>query len=160
MVGVYECVPLNEYEMIGMNILYKPTYNVFDTAIRAGTDLIRPLHRVLIVDDEAIIAIDLSYTLEEKGYRIAGIAYDGKSAVKMALETRPDVIIMDIDLPGPIDGITAARLIQMKLYTRIIFASGHNDDDPRVRKVLDEGTSEFIHKPYSKDMVSMKIDEA
>jgi len=118
-----------------------------------------PLHSVLVVDDELIVATELAYHLEMNGYAIAGIAGDGEDAITLACRTRPDVIIMDIDMPGETDGIAAAQRIRRNLKSRIIFTSGHRDDDPRVRKVLDEGRHSFVGKPYPKELLYAKIQE-
>lgn len=117
------------------------------------------LNRILIVEDEILISMDLACFLENNGYEIVGLATDGENAVKMATETHPDLIIMDIDLQGSIDGIRAAGMIQKKYLPKIIFASGRSENDPRIQKLLKENISRFIHKPYFNDVVYEKIME-
>ena len=65
---------------------------------------------VVIAEDEALIRLDLREMLEEEGYVVAGEAADGEAAVKLAEELRPDLVIMDVKMPG-LDGISAAESI-------------------------------------------------
>src|SRR5581483_9172183 len=66
--------------------------------------------RVVIAEDEALIRLDLREMLEEDGYVVAGEASDGEAAVKLTESLRPDLVIMDIKMPG-LDGISAAERI-------------------------------------------------
>jgi len=115
--------------------------------------------RILIVEDEMIVAMDLAYSLENDGYHIIGLVKDGQDAVAIAVHTQPDIIIMDIDLPGKMDGIAAARLIQKKILTKIIFASGHCDVDPRIQKIIEEEIHPFIRKPYYREALRKILSE-
>lgn len=115
--------------------------------------------KILIVEDEMIIAMDLAYYLEDEGYDIVGLVKSGEDAVAMALHTKPDIIIMDIDLPGHMDGIAAAKRIQKNIFTKIIFASGHHDNDPRIQRIHKEGIYPFIKKPYYGEVLKQVITE-
>src|ERR687896_2704892 len=66
--------------------------------------------KVLIAEDEAIIRLDLKEMLEEEGFDVVGEAADGEAAVRLAEEHRPDLVIMDIKMPG-LDGLQAAERI-------------------------------------------------
>ena len=66
--------------------------------------------RVLLAEDEALIRLDLKEMLQEEGYDVVGEVGDGESAVKLAEQLRPDLIILDVKMPG-MDGITAAERI-------------------------------------------------
>ena len=68
--------------------------------------------RVLLVEDEEIILADLSRTLEKQGYEIAGTALSGSEAVLVAASVQPDVVLMDVQLQGRMDGLEAARQIR------------------------------------------------
>ena len=81
--------------------------------------------RVLIVEDESIPALELKYQVENMGCKVVGTARTGEKAVEAAVETRPDVILMDIRLKGEMDGIEAARHIRARFGTRSAFLSGY-----------------------------------
>ncbi len=85
--------------------------------------------RILIVDDQAFFSEMLSRTQSaEPGLEIVGVATDGEAAVRLARETAPDVVLMDIELPGEMDGIMAGELIkQERPQTGIVILSAHKD---------------------------------
>ena len=69
-----------------------------------------PAHRVVIAEDEALIRLDLKEMLEEEGYVVVGEAADGETAVRLAEELRPDLVVLDVKMPM-LDGIAAAERI-------------------------------------------------
>ena len=85
--------------------------------------------KVLIVDDEALFSELLSNTLSsEPGIEVLGVARDGESAIRFAREHKPDAVLMDIELPGELDGIDAALAIkQEKPDTGIVILSAHSN---------------------------------
>jgi PAS domain S-box-containing protein len=83
--------------------------------------------RILIVEDEKIAANEICGTVQELGYEPMGPVATGSDAVASALTLRPDVILMDIVLKGPIDGIQAAEVIRSKDVCPVIFVTAHSD---------------------------------
>jgi CheY-like chemotaxis protein len=86
------------------------------------------ISRVLIVEDDEIIANLIALMLEKKGYNIAGKTGSGEDAIKKAAELVPDLILMDINLNGQMDGVTAARHLFQLFHFPIIFLTGQCDD--------------------------------
>ncbi len=82
--------------------------------------------KVMIVEDETLIAMRMRRNLELQGYDICALATNGAEALQMAAEHRPDVILMDIHLPGDINGDKAAQTIHEQLGIPIIFLSGYS----------------------------------
>lgn len=78
---------------------------------------------VLIVEDESIVAADLEVKVNRLGYQVLGTAASGEEALALAEEHRPNVVLMDIQLQGKMDGTEAARLIQQKTGAAIIFVT-------------------------------------
>ena len=68
-----------------------------------------PKRKILVVEDEAIIAMELKETLEHLGYSVLRTVFRGEDAVILAEKTHPDIVLMDIHLKGDVDGITAAE---------------------------------------------------
>lgn len=83
---------------------------------------------VLIVEDDLIIAKSIRSLLEEKGFEVSAIASSGKQAIEEVKVRKPDVILMDIELKGNIDGITTARTILKNVRIPIIFVTDATDD--------------------------------
>ncbi|MBF0510389.1 MAG: response regulator [Deltaproteobacteria bacterium] len=71
--------------------------------------------RILVAEDEAVICLQLKKWLRKMGYLPVGQAVTGREALKMAKELRPDVVLMDVGMPGDLDGIAAAEIITQEL---------------------------------------------
>ena len=102
--------------------------------------------KVLVVDDERPIADILKFHLEREGYQVV-VAYDGGEAVKMALSELPDVIVLDIMLPG-LDGFEACREIRRRSAVPIIMLTAKESENDKV-KGLDLGADDYVTKPFS-----------
>ncbi len=79
--------------------------------------------RVLIVEDEAVVADDLEYQLLQLGYEVVGVAGSGREAIALADKNRPQVVLMDIQLQGAMTGPEAANIIQKKTGAAIVFVT-------------------------------------
>jgi len=104
--------------------------------------------KVMIVDDDEIIRNLLQLRLKLLGYETCGMAESGEEAVKLSENLKPDLVFMDIMMPGKLDGIHAARLIKANSNAHIIFFSGHSDQEilDRAKEVQPAG---FIVKPFT-----------
>ena len=83
--------------------------------------------KILIVEDEVIIASDMKKKLEEAGHSVIDIATKGEKAIEIALSLKPDLIFMDIMLSGKMDGIEAAKEIHNSSDIPIIFLTAHSE---------------------------------
>ena len=83
---------------------------------------------ILIVEDEAIVAMDIQARLESLGYNVLGTADSGARAITLASATRPDLVMMDIRLHGPMDGISAAETIHETTRSPIVFLTAHAEE--------------------------------
>jgi len=104
--------------------------------------------KIMIVDDDQIIRDILQVRLKILGHDTCLMAEDGDEAVRLARETKPDIIFMDISMPGKKDGIAAAREITSEMNSRIIFITGHSDPEliDRAKEVRPSG---YILKPFT-----------
>ena len=84
--------------------------------------------RVMIVEDEAVVALHIRQELTKLGYTVAGTATAGEQALKMIEEVFPDIILMDIHIQGAIDGIETASRIPRYLHVPIIFLTAYSED--------------------------------
>jgi two-component system, response regulator PdtaR len=89
--------------------------------------------RVLVVEDNWLVAVEMEATLEDAGYEVVGIAVSAEEAVQACNAERPDLVLMDIRLLGPRDGIDAALEIRERFGIGSIFVSAHDDADVRMR---------------------------
>lgn len=102
--------------------------------------------RILIVEDEAIFALDLEGRLARMGYEPVGRSSSGEGAVALALELRPDLVLMDIRLSGDMDGIAAADEIRRSTHTPVIFLTAYSEDATLNRAMLADPFG-YIFKP-------------
>jgi diguanylate cyclase (GGDEF)-like protein/PAS domain S-box-containing protein len=103
-------------------------------------------HRILIVEDERIIALDLQNRLQKLGYEVVGSAANGSDAVDKATRLRPDMVLMDIHLEGEMDGTEAAKLITERSGPPVVFLSAYATDDT-LERALQSGPYGYLLKP-------------
>ncbi len=114
--------------------------------------------KVLIVEDEPIVAMMYKMGLEKKDFKVSGIFPSGEEAVKAVEEDQPDFIIMDIKLSGIIDGIEAAEIIRKIIKIPLIYVSGNNDAITRSRAMETEPVN-FLVKPVDMKLLCNIINE-
>jgi PAS domain S-box-containing protein len=115
--------------------------------------------RILIVEDEAIVARDLSGQLTELGYEPAGHSTSGEEALALAEQLRPDLVLMDIHLKGAIDGIAAAQAIRERFAIAVVFISAYVEESvlDRANAALPHG---YVTKPFQSNELRRVIDLA
>jgi response regulator NasT len=114
--------------------------------------------RVLIVDDEAIIRMGLRAMLEEKGYQVIGEAGDGDRALELAKLLKPDLIFLDIKMPG-MDGIETAAAIMRDRPTPIILLTAYSDRS-LINRAKEAGVLAYLMKPFKESDLVPTIEIA
>ena len=114
--------------------------------------------KVLIAEDEALIRLDLVEVLTEEGFEVVGQAADGEEAVKLARELEPDLIIMDVKMPG-MDGITAAEIIGEERIAPILMLTAFSQSE-LVERARDAGVMGYLVKPFGANEVVPAIEVA
>ena len=115
--------------------------------------------RVLIVEDEDIEALDLQQRLTAFGYNTPDIVATGVEAIQKAGETHPDLVLMDIMLPGEIDGVTAAERIRVLFDIPVIYITAYADEGTLLRARATEPYG-YIMKPFRERELHITIDMA
>ena len=114
--------------------------------------------KVLIAEDEALIRLDLVELLTEEGFEVVGQGADGEEAVKLARELEPDLIIMDVKMPG-MDGITAAEIIGEERIAPILMLTAFSQSE-LVERARDAGVMGYLVKPFGANEVVPAIEVA
>ena len=122
----------------------------------ASTDLTP--RRVLIAEDEALIRLDLREMLEEEGYEVCGEAGDGRTAVTMAEDLRPDLVMLDVKMPV-LDGIAAAEEIARRRIAPVVILTAFSQRD-LVEKAREAGAMAYLVKPFQKKDLLPTIEMA
>jgi len=102
--------------------------------------------RVVIADDESIIRMDLKEMLTHMGYLVVGEAGDGMSAVHLARELRPDLVIMDIKMPG-LDGVSAAKVLTEEQIAPVLLLTAYSQRE-LIDAARDAGVVAYLVKPF------------
>ena len=114
--------------------------------------------RIVIVDDESIIRIDLREMLSNLGYLVIGEVGDGRSAVNLARELRPDLVIMDIKMPG-MDGIDAAKILTEEKIAPVLLLTAYSQKE-LVSRARQAGVVGYLVKPFRESDLSPAIEMA
>ena len=103
--------------------------------------------KIMIVEDEAIVAREIKAGIENMGYSVASISSRGEEAIEKVQEDRPDLILMDIQLKGQMDGIEAADIIESRFGIPVIFLTAY-DDDERLKRAKSTLPYGYVLKPF------------
>ena len=114
---------------------------------------------ILVVEDEAIVAMDIAYQLREMGYQVCATADNGEDAIAYIEEYRPNLVLMDIVIKGSMDGIETARCIAHRFQTPVIFLTAYSDNHTvdRAAKTAPYG---YLTKPFQPNELRAVIEVA
>jgi two-component system, response regulator PdtaR len=114
--------------------------------------------RVLVVEDEALIRLDLTEMLTEEGYVVAGEAADGEQAIELARSLRPDLVIMDVKMPK-VDGIAAAASIVGERIAPVVMLTAFSQRD-LIEQARDAGALAYLVKPFERSELVPAVEVA
>lgn len=114
--------------------------------------------RIVIAEDEPIPRMDLREMLQNLGYQVIGEAADGRAAVNLARELRPDLVVMDIKMPE-LDGIAAARVLTEERISPVLLVTAYSDRD-LVDGAKDAGVLAYVTKPFGEAQLVPAVEVA
>jgi response regulator NasT len=114
--------------------------------------------RIVIAEDEPIPRMDLREMLQNLGYQVIGEAADGRAAVNLARELRPDLVVMDIKMPE-VDGIAAARVLTEEHISPVLLVTAYSDRD-LVDGAKDAGVLAYVTKPFGEAQLVPAVEVA
>ena len=120
-------------------------------------DAIVPGRRILIVEDEMFVAMDIEAAIIKAGHKVVGFAGTAERAVMLADEMRPDLILMDIRLPGDRDGVDAAIEIRQRFDIPSLLISAHANAETHAR-AEPARTLGFIAKPFDHALLALALN--
>ncbi len=116
--------------------------------------------KILIVEDENIIALDIRSMLEELGYMVSAIVSSGEESIQKASKMKPDLVLMDIKLKGSIDGVSAGEEIYKQFRIPIVYLTAYSDQTTinRINNGKNGNPSTVINKPFDEGELQTVID--
>ncbi len=114
--------------------------------------------RVVIAEDEALIRLDLAEMLAEEGYQVVGQAGDGAAAVALVEQHRPDLVVLDVKMPG-LDGISAAARIAAARWAPVVMLTAFSQRD-LIERARDAGAMAYVVKPFDRSDLVPAIEMA
>jgi two-component system, response regulator PdtaR len=115
--------------------------------------------RILVAEDERIVAMDLKQTLQKLGYQVTSIVNTAVDAIQKVEVEKPDVVLMDIMLDSLLDGIEAAHIISYKYNVPIIYVTAYTDEHT-LNRARATHPFDYIIKPYDENKLREKIESA
>jgi CheY-like chemotaxis protein len=103
--------------------------------------------RVLVVEDDRVVARDIQHQLTRIGHTVVGVTPLGEDAVRLALESHPDLVLMDIRLEGDLDGVDAAQQIRDRGQVPVVFLTAYADDET-LRRARVTDPFGYLLKPF------------
>ncbi|WP_409368940.1 ANTAR domain-containing response regulator [Lysinibacillus sp. 38-6] len=114
--------------------------------------------KVMIVEDESLIAIDLKFMLEDNGYEVVAQANNGETAIELAYSHKPQLILMDIKMPK-LDGLKASKIIEQQLGIPVLFISAYSEKELLLYMKQDNILG-YVMKPFSEKNVLPALEVA
>ncbi|MGA2161715.1 MAG: response regulator [Methanoregula sp.] len=115
--------------------------------------------KILLVEDDDIVARVATWRLEKLGYEVCGRATNSADALKLAGEHHPDLVLMDINIVGPDDGITTAKMLKEVTDARIVYLTSQSDDETIIRAAETQPAG-YIAKPFEDKDLKIGIEIA
>ncbi len=115
--------------------------------------------RILVVEDETIVALDIQRVLRRLGYNVLAVVASGEDAVQRAAQLRPDLVLMDIHLRGPMDGIEAAAQLRAQMNLPVVYLTAHTDEQTLQRAKSTEPLG-YLTKPFEERDLATTLEMA
>jgi len=119
----------------------------------------RDARRILIVEDEGIVARDIEETVRALGYSVTDVTTNAADALEKAARNQPDLVLMDIRLKGEMDGVDTAIALQGRFGTPVIYLTAHGDEITLNRAEVTSPRG-YLVKPFRKDDLRLALERA
>ena len=116
-----------------------------------------PKKRIMIVEDESIVAMDIREVLNDFGFEVCAVTASGEESVSLANEQRPDLVLMDVKLKGKLNGLKAARLIRENLDIPVVYLTAYGDEDT-LKEAFVISPFGHINKPFVENELQNVIE--
>lgn len=115
--------------------------------------------KILVVEDERLVAIDIKSILESEGFNVVGMVASGNEAIEKAIALKPDLILMDIFLRGPLSGIEAVKKIKETFDIPVIYLTAYEDRNT-INNAKETNPVDYLVKPFEEEVLMETIKKA
>jgi CheY-like chemotaxis protein len=115
--------------------------------------------RIFFVEDDEIVAKVIDWRLNKLGYSVCGSAKNGVDAIALINEKEPDLVLLDIELKGSMDGVELGELLSSQTKIPFIYLTAHTDDSI-LKRAKNTGSKGYVQKPFSDDDLRVAIEMA
>jgi len=115
--------------------------------------------KILLVEDDDVIAKVADWRLKNLGYTVCGRATSGAEAMELVVNAKPDLVLMDINIRGDVDGIETARMIKKGFNIPVVYVTSHSDG-PTLERAKETRPDGFIVKPFEDNDLRVAIELA
>jgi len=109
-------------------------------------------NKIAVVEDEGIVAMDISKCLASLGYEVTFISDSGEKVIELVKESLPDLILMDVELKGQLNGLDTARLLREKYSIHIVFLTAF-EDETTLNRIGELSPDGYLVKPFEDDQL-------
>ncbi len=117
-----------------------------------------PVKRIAVVEDEGIVAMDISKCLTSLGYEVSFVSDSGEKTIEMLNEHGADMILMDVELKGKINGLETARKIKENSDIPVVFLTAF-EDEATLKRIGDLSSAGYLVKPFEDEQLKMTIEK-
>jgi two-component system, response regulator PdtaR len=118
--------------------------------------MVRPTAKILIVEDDDVLARVITWRLTNLGYDVSGRATSGAETMELLVKDKPDLVLMDINIKGDIDGIETTNMIKKGFGLPVVFLSSHFDG-PTIERAKATHPDGFVLKPFGDEDLRVAI---
>jgi two-component system, response regulator PdtaR len=115
--------------------------------------------KILLVEDDDVIAKVADWRLKKLGYTVCGRATNAAEAMELVVNTKPDIVLMDINIKGDVDGIETAKMIRKGFNIPVVYVTSHSDG-PTLERAKETRPDGFIVKPFDDEDLRVAIELA
>ncbi|HRE11540.1 MAG TPA: response regulator [Ignavibacteria bacterium] len=111
-----------------------------------------PNNKIAVVEDEGIVAMDISKCLTSLGYEVVFVSDSGEKVIELMKESTPDLILMDVELKGQLNGLDTARIIKEKYDVRVVFLTAF-EDETTLNRIGELSPDGYLVKPFEDEQL-------
>ncbi len=113
-------------------------------------------HKIAVVEDEGIVAMDISKCLTSLGYEVSFVSDSGEKVLEIFEDSQPELILMDVELKGKLNGLDTARILKEKYKVHVVFLTAFEDENT-LKRIGDLSSDGYLVKPFEDEQLEATL---